>query len=99
MTIFIDIDGTICRETGMGYNLAEPLPDAIAKVNRYYADGHTVILWTARGTETGKNWRFMTQDQLKAWGVKYHELRFGKPVWDIYICDKSVNAEDWRRLP
>lgn len=99
MRIYIDIDDTICEASGLGYDKATPIPDAIAKVNQYYADGHEITMWTARGTETGKNWRWVTEDQLKSWGVKYHKLEFGKPVWDLYICDKSMNAVDWRLVP
>ena len=99
MTIYIDIDGTICTWMENGdYALAEPFPDAIAKINQYYADGHEIVIWTARGSKTG-GWRSGTEDQLARWGVKYHELKFGKPVWDVYICDRSVNAMDWRKLP
>ena len=100
MTIYVDIDGTICTwEKNGDYSCAEPYPDAIAKVNRYYAMDYLVVLWTARGTGTGKDWRAGTEAQLKRWGVKYHELKFGKPLWDLYICDKSVNAMDWRMMP
>ena len=28
------------------------------------------------------------------WGAKFHELRMGKPSFDVYICDKSINAKN-----
>ena len=31
-----------------------------------------------------------TKIQLKKWKLKYHELIFGKPSYDIYIDDKSI---------
>ena len=31
----------------------------------------------------------LTTKQLKKWNVKYHNLIFGKPSFDIYIDDKS----------
>jgi len=99
LNVYVDIDGTICESVGLGYDKATPIQKAIDKVNKMYDQGHVVTLYTARGTVTGKNWRFLTQDQLKAWGVKYSELKFGKPDWDIYIGDKAVNATDWRTLP
>ena len=32
----------------------------------------------------------MTSEQLKKWNVRYHELHFGKPSYDLYIDDKSI---------
>lgn len=31
-----------------------------------------------------------TKKQLNKWGVKYHELIFGKPSYDILIDDKCL---------
>lgn len=34
--------------------------------------------------------------QLKEWGYKYHHLSVGeKPHFDLYICDKSINSEEY----
>ena len=35
----------------------------------------------------------ITKDQLRAWGVKHHELIMGKPHYDIFIDDKAINSE------
>ena len=51
------------------------------------------MYWTARGTGSGIDWREVTEKQFKKWGVKYHELRFGKPIYDLFIDDKNINAE------
>lgn len=96
MIYFIDIDDTICTLSGtMQYTTAQPIAKAIEKVNRLYDEGHRVVFWTARGTQSGLNWRQLTEDQLLSWGVRYHELRFGKPVYDVFIDDKNINSEDW----
>ena len=42
--------------------------------------------------DTGKNWFLLTQNQLNDWGVKYHELRMGKPAFDLLIDDKVLNS-------
>ena len=34
----------------------------------------------------------LTKKQLKKWGVKYHSLMFGKPVFDVYI-DGSITKK------
>ncbi len=35
----------------------------------------------------------VTEKQFHRWGVKYHDILFGKPMYDIFICDKVVNSE------
>lgn len=95
MIIYIDIDETICKTNGTDYLNAEPIIKAIKKANEYYDRGDTIVYWTARGTGSGKNWERITTLQLKTWGVKYHELKFGKPVYDLFIDDKNMNSSDW----
>ena len=41
------------------------------------------------------NWIHLTENQFDKWGVKYHELKFGKPSYDIFIDDKNMNTKDW----
>ena len=107
-TYFIDIDDTICTLTEhMNYASAQPIPRAIDKVNQLFLDGNEIVFWTARGTQTGIDWRQLTgtqtgidwrqltESQLSSWGVQYHELRFGKPVYDWFIDDKNINTIDW----
>jgi len=91
--IFIDIDGTICSDCKGNYQNAEPYYDKIEIVNNLYKN-NKIILWTARGTTTGENWTALTTNQLKKWNVKYHELRFGKPFYDLFIDDKARRSLD-----
>lgn len=96
MIYFIDIDDTICTlSESMKYETAKPIDLAIQKVNLLYSQGHHIVFWTARGTGSGIDWRELTEGQLSSWGVKYHELRFGKPIYDIFIDDKNINSLDW----
>jgi hypothetical protein len=60
--------------------------------------GHYIILFTARGTKTGLDWRETTENQLKRWGVKHHELKFGKPAADYYIDDRMLSVENLKKL-
>jgi len=56
MIIYVDIDNTICKTPITGeYWLSKPLYDRIAKINDLYDKGNTIIYWTARGTQTGKD--------------------------------------------
>tara|TARA_B100001123_G_C14485465_1_gene700124 strand:- start:220 stop:513 length:294 start_codon:yes stop_codon:yes gene_type:complete len=97
MKIYIDIDETICiSPKNRDYNDAVPLTENIEKANKLYDQGNTIVYWTARGTATGIDWREVTEKQFKTWGVKFHELKFGKPVYDLFIDDKNMNSDDWK---
>jgi CMP-N,N'-diacetyllegionaminic acid synthase len=94
MIIRVDIDETICEYEGnREYPLAKPIQERIEKVNKLYDDGHTIVYWTARGSVTKKDWAELTVTQLKEWGAKYHKVELGKPHYDLYIDDKSINSE------
>ena len=34
-------------------------------------------------------------EQLDGWGVKYHSVKLGKPHYDLFIDDRSINNEAW----
>ena len=95
MIYCFDIDGTLCSNTWGDYEQAEPFPEIIVQINALYEAGHEIILFTARGTVTGIDWRELTEGQLHSWGVKYHKLLFGKPYADIYVDDKGISPQLW----
>ena len=91
----IDIDGVIASIVDdLDYSKAKPIRHNIARFNKLYDRGHQIVYFTARGTETGIDWSRETASQLKRWGVKYHNLLFGKPAADYYIDDKLISAEE-----
>ncbi len=93
MIIFIDIDETICETPeNRDYTLSVPIAENIEKANKLYDDGHTIVYWTARGTVSGIDWTDITTKQLQEWGAKHHQVILGKPHFDLYICDKSINS-------
>jgi hypothetical protein len=97
MIIYIDIDETICRSPDKPeYSTAQPILENIEKANQMYDQGNTIVYWTARGTVTGIDWREVTEKQFVEWGVKYHDLKFGKPYYDLFIDDKNMNTDDWK---
>lgn len=99
MKIFVDIDETICvSPEDRDYSKAEPLQENIALINGLYDAGHEITYWTARGTVTGIDWSSVTLEQFKKWRVKYHDLMFQKPPYDIFICDKAHNTNDIKRV-
>jgi hypothetical protein len=91
-----DIDGTLCTNTDGEYDKAEPFPEVIAHVNQLFAEGHQILLYTARGATTGIDWRDTTVRQMQDWKVSYHQLFMGKPTADVYIDDKAMNSIDWK---
>jgi hypothetical protein len=91
-SIYVDIDDTICKTNDTDYVNAEPKQIAIDKVNDLYDKGHHITMWTARGTVTGIDWYDLTLQQLKEWGVKFHQLKMGKPSFDLFIDDKVLNS-------
>jgi len=96
MIIYVDIDETICQTPeSRNYSKSQPIQERIEKINSLYEQGNQIIYWTARGTTTGIDWRPTTEKQFREWGVKFHELHFGKPNYDIFIDDKNINSEQF----
>jgi len=69
-------------------------------VNDCYGEGHHIKIYTARGMSTYngdvdkiyKELFDLTTNDLKQWGVKYHELIMGKEHYDLLIDDKVINS-------
>ena len=105
MKYCFDLDGTLCDTPSDpdGHNVrywdAEPFPYMIDQVNRLYDEGNKIIIMTARGRGSGKNWTELTREQLDRWGIKYHELEpmFHKPTADLFVDDKGINSEEWKK--
>lgn len=99
MRICFDIDDTLTVKCGEDYTI-DSLPDEamISLVNSLYDKGHNIILYTARkmqsnghnvGSAVAKS-GYNTFKWLEKYGVKYHEIFFGKPNADLYIDDKAA---------
>lgn len=103
-TICFDLDGCLCSNTEGDYQSALPNQKAIDIVNQLFNKGHKIIIFTSRFMgRTGDNAREayeqgynLTKEQLKNWGVLYHELWLGKPRVDIVVDDRAVFfTNDW----
>jgi hypothetical protein len=98
-TFVIDIDGTICHSVAGEYEKARPMKERIELINLLFEQGNTILFLTARGMGSSGNdvdvakekWFSFTENQLHSWGVKYHQLFFGKPAGDLYIDDKAIH--------
>ena len=103
--ILVDIDETIAYYDGpRTYDQAIPNRDHIKLVNDLYDQGHYICMWTARGgseasKKAGRCYYDFTEQQLKSWGVKFHELSTGskgnyiKPAADLVLDDKAMTIE------
>lgn len=91
LTIFIDIDGTVCEEGPRETRLErKPISGAVDIVNSYN-EHHRVVFWTARGWDE--------YDGTKAWldkhGFLYDQLIMGKPIAHIWIDDRVREFKGW----
>ncbi|HET6990596.1 MAG TPA: HAD hydrolase family protein [Bacteroidia bacterium] len=92
MQLIIDLDGTICsEEKTYSRALARPLEKAVEKVNALYAEGHTIIIYSAR---TWMEYE-MTAAWLKEHDIKHHQLIMGKPIGDAWIDDRAISFDTW----
>lgn len=99
LTFVVDVDGVVATLTpGNDYRLAGPLRSSIEAINRLHEQGHRIIMFTARGSATGLDWREVTERQFAEWGLHYHELRFGKPAADFYIDDRLLPISALARM-
>lgn len=105
--VAFDLDDVICyrdskyEQLGINkYKHCKPNDKMIRIINLLYDDGHIIKIYTARGMTQFSGdiqmidncLRQLTTDSLDEWGVKYHELIFGKLHYDILIDDKAINS-------
>ena len=88
-----DLDNTIVKTNCSDYENSVPIPEAVAKVREYHERGDHIIILTARGSGSKKDWREFTANQLKEFGIPYDQLIVGlKPggVAKITTSAKSI---------
>lgn len=108
MRIVIDLDGVVAQLKRPGQTYADilPVPGAVDRLRALRAQGHYVIIQTARNMKTceGNLGRVMrnvgqvTFEWLTQYGVEYDEIYFGKPNGDLYIDDRGARFETWDAL-
>ena len=95
-----DMDGVICfttyeiKDKKWTYLDAEPNKEIIDRINELYEMGEHITIYTARGSTIKIDWKTITEEQLEEWGVKYHELKFGKPGAEVYVDDRTIPPEE-----
>ena len=93
----MDLDNTLVRTQGSDYENAVPIEAAVKKVQEYKRNGDHIIIMTARGSGSKKDWRKFTEKQLLEFGIPFDQLIVGlKPGGvDFFVDDKAINALDW----
>ena len=99
MNIYVDLDNTLCLTSGSDYENSRPIESRIVKVNNLKEQGNQIIIWTARGSNSGIDWSELTKNQLQKWNIKYDKLLLQKPPYDLYIDDKSINVDQYWKIP
>ncbi len=92
-----DIDGVICKTLKNNYSSSVPIQKSIKIINELYLKNYIIIFtsrYMGRNNENVKKANSQgykkTLKQLKSWGLNFHELRFGKPSYDLFIDDKNI---------
>lgn len=99
IVICFDLDNVICRTVNNNYSQSQPIIKNISTINKIYNRGYYVKIFTARfmgrskenAVKASKKGYNFTKRQLNKWKVKYDQLIFGKPSYDLFIDDKNYN--------
>ena len=100
-----DLDNVICKTVDKNYKESKPIKKSIKLINELYDEGHNIIVFTARGMGKfkgnikliEKNYKKLSISQLKKWNLKYHNIFFGKPSYDIFVDDLAFGfKKNWQ---
>lgn len=99
-----DLDNTLCvtkkdKNGSWDYENSKPIKNRVKCVNKLFDEGNYIIIDTARGSSSKKDWYKITYNQLLSFGLKFNELRSGvKFSADFFIDDKGINSEDFFKI-
>ena len=103
--ICIDLDGVICsiKQPNETYADVKPIEGAIEKLKKLRANGHYIIIHTARHMKTCNGNVGQVVSRIGAitlkWladnEVEYDEIYFGKPWAELYIDDNAFRFMSW----
>jgi len=91
---WFDIDGVI-TDTSLDGDYETAIPDEamIATINELYDLGHTIVIFTSRGTKREVEMREAINLQLKAFGVQYHRLLIMRR--DFTVDDSTLRPDEF----
>jgi hypothetical protein len=101
-----DIDNTLCTTCKSDYKNSKPIKKNISLVNQLHSKNYYIKIFTSRFMARSKERSSLakkkgfdfTKKQLKGWNLKYDELIFGKPSFDLLIDDKAFFFQkNWQK--
>ena len=93
MTIFSDIDGTLVHQVRfeeINPHTSRALPGAVEKMNKWYNEGHHIVLTTARPEYL----RNTTEIEMKNLGIPFHQ--FLRLCW--WQSRKGIHTTAWSSI-
>ncbi|QJT71745.1 hypothetical protein TH1_061 [Shewanella phage Thanatos-1] len=102
LNLWFDIDNTITAwNPDRIYESFQAIPGRVEAINALYDQGHRITLYTSRGMNSvgPENINQLIvprlEENLKKIGLKYHELRTHKPVYDYLVDDRAMRPEEF----
>lgn len=94
LIIAVDIDGVLCNDLHDDYAKSKPMQESIDIINKLYDEGHHIMILSARGKLVGEvdKAKKITIKQLKDWKIKYSEINWDLPHFDLGINDKMMQS-------
>ena len=102
LRICFDLDNTLVSNPTVpdDYSTVLPINKMINVLKKFKNDGHEIIIYTARRMQTHggnvgkilKDIAIITFETLEKFNIPFDEIYFGKPIADLYIDDKAINA-------
>jgi len=106
--IVLDFDDTICihpENDKSNIQNGKPNVKLINKINEFTDLGYEIHIYTSRGhlstnsrTDAEKKYRYVIEEWLKKYKVKYKLLSFQKPFAMYYIDDKAIRPDEIDKL-
>jgi len=95
--IFIDFDGTICP---YGQVSEPPFEGCVDTINTMMDKGFHVTIFSCRGNkEVVRDMPASVAqmvEYLTTHGIRYTDIYYGKPLYDVLIDDRAVGfTDDW----
>jgi capsule biosynthesis phosphatase len=101
LRLCFDVDNTVLqyKDVEGSYRDCKPVARMVQLIRKLKGEGHTIVLYTARGMATAKSNLGQLQatvgrdtfENLAQIGVPFDEIYFGKPHADVYVDDKGMN--------
>lgn len=95
MIVAVDFDGTLMDPTNVrpGYRMGEPVPGAVAAINRLHQRGDTIVIFTARNV-IQKEPKLAVAKWLEYFHIPFDEItNIKKPYFDVMIDNRGLRFD------